>query len=720
MQDAADIDSLEPDSPRSRRRWRWLVIGGGVLVLLLAAAAAIVYLLVPGMRGSEPENSAKYFPEDTVVYSWATLSPGIGQGAQMRELWNRLEELPGFEEAAEGLLQDAEAETGIDFETQVLPWIGPDVSVGMLDLDALDQVPELVVLVGVRDHSAASAFVRDLSEYAHQNGMSLERAGGIGEFEVWSERDAGLELALSSDWLVAASSETALNDVVGLIANQEQRSLADSDDFQEARSAMRDERAMSAYVDLEALVSLAETAVGLAAGLGDGGEDAWPPLDSGDRARAKPVTAGDAVLDAIDAVGGADVFVFDGEMGTQYQIDVTLGTLADSVATLYDADGVALAHNDDHGPSLASRIVSRGEDSGPYYVMVEGYAGDTGSYTLAVTAQDEADDEASDAGGGVGTSDWMAVSVGFVDLGIVVEWVSPLSTSAFVDSAFDDDPAVLLPSDTVFFGAAAFEPDMDRWRAELGVHTLAGLLGADVANDLGFEAGFNADTTLAEMLDDLVEAVDEETGINLEADFFDLLGGVAVLGVRDFDLEQAMDPEGYAVDVMAALSHVPGGEKGLMRTIDKFVELLEDAWGDDFPAATSKDIGADHEAVTFGAKNVEGSTAYSPTYVFHDGYMTVGTTERALRAVVDAQNGARGTLAETREYRRVRDGLPDTLELLVYLDLHRIIARLDADALDIDPDVHQVVEDVFGAVALGVSTDTDYARASLVMTLFPQ
>lgn len=712
-QDTAGVDSVAPDTPPPRRRWRWFAIGGGALVVLLAATAAMAYLLVPGMRGSEPENTARYFPEDTVAYSWATFSPGIGQGAQMRELWKRLEELPGIEEAVDDLLADAEAETGIDFEKQVLPWIGPDVSAGMLRLDALDEVPELVVLVGVRDHGAASAFVRDLSEYARQNGLSLGRSDGIEEFEVWSDRDTGLGLALSSDWLVAASSETALSEVVGLIASQEQRSLADSDDFQRARSAMRDERAMSAYVDLDAIAGLTSELYGA-------GEDGWPPLDSTDRAGAVQVTAGDSVPEAIDAMGEADVFVLDGESGRQYQIDVTLGTLADSVATLYDADGIALQQNDDFGLSLASRIVWRAQDSSPYYVVVEGYAGDTGSYTLAVTGEEEASDAATDAGDGFETPGWLAMSVGFVDLGMVIELASPLDSSAFADIALDDEPATLLPEDTVFFGAAAFEPDMDRWRDELDMHSLADLLGADVANELGVETGINVDATLAELLDDIVGAVDDETGIDLEDDFFDFLGGQAVLGIRDLDFERVADPERYAVDIMAAMSYVPGGEEGLMRTVDKLVDLLEEVSGEDFPIATSKDIGADHEAVTFSVSDVEGPTAYSPAYVFHDGYMTIATTERALRAVVDAQDGARGTLAETREYQRVRGGLPDTLEFLVYLDLHRIIAGLDPDSLDIDPDDHRVLEDMFGAVALGVSSDTDYARASLVITLFPQ
>ncbi len=716
MQVGGDAEPLEPDSAAPSKRGRkLLVIGGGTLAALLAATAIAAYYLLPGLRGSEPEGTARYFPEDTSVYSWLSFSPGMGQGRQMRELWNRLEELPGFSEMVDDLLGEADAETGIDFEEQVLPWFGPDVSVGALNLGAGPQTPALVALIGVQDRSAATAFVRELTAYAHRHGAQLERADSIDEFEVWSDWDTGVGLALSGDWLVVATTEAALSDVAGRIVRPGHRSLADSDDFQQARLAMRDARMMSLYIDLEALEDLTSELTGL-------GGDPGPALEPEDLAAATPVTVSDTASGRLDFEEATDVFAFEGEVGVQYQIDITLGTLADSMVTLYDSDGIALEFNDDFDLSLASRIDWRARDAGRHYVAVGGFAGATGSYTLAVTetSEEETADAAANAASDVDLPEWVAASVGFVDLGIVIEWATPTDPSAFADIALSDDPAMLLPKDTVFFGAAAFEPDMDRWRAELGQYTVADLLGTDVANDFGVEADLDADSTLADLLDDVVEVIDDEIGISLEEDFFDLLGDQAMLGAREFDFERVTDLEGYAIDVIAAMSYTPGGEEGLMRTVDKLVDLLEETSDGELSARASKDIGADHEAVTFNDAGGEAFAAYSPAYVFHDGYMTVGTTERALRAVVNTQNGARGNLAETREYRRVRDGLPGTLQFLVYLDLHRIIAGLDPDAVDIDPDLHQVLEGMFGAVAVGVSTERDYTRASLVMTLFPQ
>ena len=110
---------------------------------------------------------------------------------------------------------------------------------------------------------------------------------------------------------------------------------------------------------------------------------------------ATPVTVGEPAPGEInpDADGDVDFFVFEGEQGELYQIDVTLGTLSDSVATLYDSDGFDLDYNDDHGDTSASRIYWEAQSSGNHYVAVEGWSG-IGSYTLTIAVADITDDHA--------------------------------------------------------------------------------------------------------------------------------------------------------------------------------------------------------------------------------------------------------------------------------------------------------------------------------------
>ena len=113
---------------------------------------------------------------------------------------------------------------------------------------------------------------------------------------------------------------------------------------------------------------------------------------------ATPVTAGDAVPGVVDYPDDEDVFVFDAEEGNLYQIDVTLGTLEDSLLALYDTDHTLLALNDSYSGSLASRIFWKAPSSGRYYIAVASWGGYTGSYTLAVVASDIVDDYADTIG----------------------------------------------------------------------------------------------------------------------------------------------------------------------------------------------------------------------------------------------------------------------------------------------------------------------------------
>lgn len=108
---------------------------------------------------------------------------------------------------------------------------------------------------------------------------------------------------------------------------------------------------------------------------------------------ATAVTVGEAMQGTLEHENDSDVFVFQAEEGVFYQIDVVLGTLSDSLLGVYDADEQELAYNDDHGDTLASRIIWKATSSGEYYVAVEGY--DTGSYSLMVTVADITDDHAS-------------------------------------------------------------------------------------------------------------------------------------------------------------------------------------------------------------------------------------------------------------------------------------------------------------------------------------
>jgi len=131
--------------------------------------------------------------------------------------------------------------------------------------------------------------------------------------------------------------------------------------------------------------------------------------DHGDSAdEATLASVGETVTGVLGHGRDIDYFAFAAERGHTYRIDVDLGTLDDSVAALFDSDSRQLELDDDGGESFGSRIIWTATESGTHYVAVAGWGGDTGSYTLTVTAtksrnaldEPEAPVEADEAGSG--------------------------------------------------------------------------------------------------------------------------------------------------------------------------------------------------------------------------------------------------------------------------------------------------------------------------------
>ena len=118
--------------------------------------------------------------------------------------------------------------------------------------------------------------------------------------------------------------------------------------------------------------------------------DAAAPRAPGSTARtpAEPVPrhirAGQTLSGSLDRSGEQDMFEVALQAGTAYRIETTLGSLGDSVLTLFDPDGEQAAHDDDGGTGPASRIDHTAAATGTYRIRVKGYGSSTGSYRLTV------------------------------------------------------------------------------------------------------------------------------------------------------------------------------------------------------------------------------------------------------------------------------------------------------------------------------------------------
>ena len=190
--------------------WRGFIPIPGPLLALLVAAKA-------------PEYSARYYPADTLVYAWATLTPGGGQFEDMREVWERFNDYPAFADLVDQLKRELADDTGIDFDTEIVPWIGPEIAAAVIGIDgvggngiALDDGLEAwdnisaAVTIGVRDNDAAADFLVEWRKYMTEESGADFVAGSHRGFDTWVDEDAHQSYALTDDWLIYATDEKTL------------------------------------------------------------------------------------------------------------------------------------------------------------------------------------------------------------------------------------------------------------------------------------------------------------------------------------------------------------------------------------------------------------------------------------------------------------------------------------------------------------------------------
>ena len=234
-----------------------LVIATVALVGVVAGGAAAVYLVLED-EGRPPEQTAKYLPDETQVYFSVNLEPGTGQLRHIRDILLLFRENPGFQRRVDDFVDDAEAETGIDFSNGVLPWLGPEFGVGVIDVVGSAVAgfgggpPIVVALAGTTDRDRAQ---RTLDEWVqYQEGQF----GGVFDTDTYRgltvRRDPSdfQHYTIAGDYVVFATDRALLEDTVDRILDENtEGSLFNAGRFQTSRRALPGERLGMLFVDSE-------------------------------------------------------------------------------------------------------------------------------------------------------------------------------------------------------------------------------------------------------------------------------------------------------------------------------------------------------------------------------------------------------------------------------------------------------------------------------------
>jgi len=260
---------------------RVLAIISSFLLLIVCAAAAGYYFFVYPKLSHPAEDTARFLPHGTRVYLSVNLRPGAAQILQAIDILSTFKKSTGeLPDKYDELLEEFDDETGINIMQHFLPWIGPEIAMGLVDIGGLSvDIPEAIMLLGTKDPRGTEDFVKLLLDYIEEQREADIEEKILGESTHWSITDDedGVELHLtiakatpsrgmlpswlpkSLDWrssqeyLVLATTEDLLTDTVSMMS-REAISLADNAEFQQARQSVADQRFAMLYVDIDRLI----------------------------------------------------------------------------------------------------------------------------------------------------------------------------------------------------------------------------------------------------------------------------------------------------------------------------------------------------------------------------------------------------------------------------------------------------------------------------------
>lgn len=227
---------------------RGLFVGIGIVVVLFVLAAAS--WATTRAKGVD-DAALEAIPADAAIVLSIDLAEVV-DGGRFERLFNIIAvQLPDDADSPKTwneLLDKVDDDSGISIREDVLPWLGRSSALAVFP--GPDAV-ELVTVIAVRDHGEAKAF---FDAAAAREGLSSTT---VAEGVEWAD-DNGIIL-LTDDLVFISPTREKID---AALAARNGDSIADLEDYADAVDELPDNRFVTAYVDVDALASLALETLG--------------------------------------------------------------------------------------------------------------------------------------------------------------------------------------------------------------------------------------------------------------------------------------------------------------------------------------------------------------------------------------------------------------------------------------------------------------------------
>ena len=297
--------------------------------------------------------------------------------------------------------------------------------------------------------------------------------------------------------------------------------------------------------------------------------------------------------------------------------------------------------------------------------------------------------------------EYVAASLSFVERGVRFDVLSDAgSVSLSGDSAVGLlSPEVVpevVPEDALFL--LAYSGVKDAWEEF-----------RDVLED--------SDPWVSGDIDQFLDDVEYETGVNVEEDLIESLSGEVALAIMPGDVRIF----GYGAGVEGVIEGLFLAGLEDSRAVEAAMESLVDVVEESGVEVDRESIGG-YEAVMMRADQFgeEGLENYEPGYLITGDWLALGSTLESLELFHDAAEGEAGPLSSSERYSALAGLAPRPLHFLVYADLagilEMVVEGFDRDVLeDYEEDVQPFVENL-GAMMMASSLTDERWRFTTVVT----
>lgn len=255
------VVSNNPMAPKAGGPNRMLIIGGIAALALVAIIVVGGIILLPRLFGADESAIAGVMPPDTsMLIELNALNLANDETSRIarafEDVFNEADvdfdaEDPGT--GLENLDDQLEEATGLTVTDDILPWIGPNLGLGLveLDIDAIDtgEPPQLIFAATIRDTAVADIFIEDLIDAIEdETGYRVEEVehGGALVFEVDSDiEEDRIAFGRSSEIFFLATNIDLLEDAIDA---QQGENLGDVAEYQDTIAELPDDRALTIYV----------------------------------------------------------------------------------------------------------------------------------------------------------------------------------------------------------------------------------------------------------------------------------------------------------------------------------------------------------------------------------------------------------------------------------------------------------------------------------------